>query len=123
MSLSLDDQPKKVQYLTVDSNFVNGTNNTFSLDFTLESNTHIQGLSKVCGVKVVEFYVTQVGANYSNLNTNVAKFIDIVCPEIPTSGQILDERNSKILTRVPLERHFSVGTNNLLLTPKPQNPR
>lgn len=122
MSLSLDDQPKKVQYLTVDSNFVNGTNNTFSLDFTLESNTHIQGLSKVCGVKVVEFYVTQVGANDSNLNTNVAKFIDIVCPEIPTSGQILDERNSKILTRVPLERHFSGGTNNILLRDKQWKP-
>lgn len=122
MSLSLDDQPKLVQYLTVDSRFVNGTNNVFSLDFTLQSNTHPQGLSKVCGVKVVEFYVTQVGGNDSNLNTNIAKYIDVVCDEIPTAGQILDERHSTILTRIPLERHFSGGSNNVLIRDKQWKP-
>jgi hypothetical protein len=122
MSLSLEDQPKLVQYLTVDSRFVNGTNNTFSLDFTLESNTHPQGLSKVCGIKVVEFYVTQVGGNSSNLNTDIAKYVDVVCEDIPTPGQILDERHSAILTRVPLERHFSGGTNNILIRDKQWKP-
>jgi hypothetical protein len=122
MNLSLEDQPKLVQYMTVDSRFVNGSNNVFSLDFTLESNTHPQGLSKVCGVKVVEFYVTQVGGNDSNLNTDIAKYIDIVCDEIPTPAQILDERHSSILTRVPLERHFSGGNNNILIRDKQWKP-
>jgi hypothetical protein len=120
--LSLEDQPKRVQYMTVDSRFVNGTNNTFSLDFTLESNTHPQDLSKVCGIKVVEFYVTQVGGNDSNLNTDIAKYIDVVCDEIPTPAQILDERHSSILTRVPLERHFSGGSNNILIRDKQWKP-
>jgi hypothetical protein len=40
--MSLDDIPKKTQYVIVDSSFVNGTNNVFSLDLQLESNTHIE---------------------------------------------------------------------------------
>ena len=39
--IDLHEIPKKFQYITVDSNFVNGSNNTFSLDLTLESNTHV----------------------------------------------------------------------------------
>ena len=38
--VSLQDLPKKVQYIIIDSEFVNGTNNTFSIDLTLESNLH-----------------------------------------------------------------------------------
>ena len=81
--MSLDDIPKKVQYVIIDSNFVNGTNNTFSLDLQLESNTHVEDMSRVLGIKMVDFYITQVGENTSNLNTDIAKFVDIVCPEVP----------------------------------------
>ena len=56
--MSLDDVPKKVQYVVVDSNFVNGTNNTFSLDLTLKSNTHVEDMSRVLGIKLVDFYIT-----------------------------------------------------------------
>ena len=78
--MSLDDTPKKVQYIVVDSEFVNGTNNTFSLDLTLQSNTHVEDMSRVLGIKMVDFYITQVGESNASTNTNVAKFVDIVCP-------------------------------------------
>jgi hypothetical protein len=115
--MSPEDIPKKVQYVILDSNFVNGTNNTFSLDLTLESNTHVEDMGRVLGIKMVDFYITQVGENNSNLNTDVAKFVDIVCPEIPKVAQILDERHGQILARVPLERHFT-GSNGIVLRDK-----
>jgi hypothetical protein len=115
--MSLDDIPKKVQYVIIDSNFVNGTNNTFSLDLTLKSNTHVEDMSRVLGIKMVDFYITQVGENSSNLNTDIAKFVDIVCPEIPKVAQLLDERHGQIFARVPLERHFS-GSNDIVLRDK-----
>ena len=115
--MSLDDVPKKVQYVVVDSNFVNGTNNTFSLDLTLKSNTHVEDMSRVLGIKMVDFYITQVGeSNPTNDShaSNIAKFVDIVCPEIPKVAQILDERHGQILARVPLERHFSHSSHTVL---------
>ena len=60
--IDLHEIPKKFQYITVDSNFVNGSNNTFSLDLTLESNTHVEDMSRVLGIRMVDFYITQVGA-------------------------------------------------------------
>jgi hypothetical protein len=115
--MSLDDIPKRTQYIIVDSEFVNGTNNIFSLDLTLKSNTHVEGMNQVMGVKMVDFYITQIGENSSNLNTNIAKFVDIVCPEIPKVAQVLDERHGQVLARVPLERHFG-GSSNLVLRDK-----
>ena len=115
--MSLDDVPKKVQYVVVDSNFVNGTNNTFSLDLTLKSNTHVEDMSRVLGIKLVDFYITQIGDSGASGSTNIAKFVDIVCPDIPKVAQILDERQGQILARVPLERHFS-GSNNAILRDK-----
>ena len=112
--MSLDDTPKKVQYIVVDSEFVNGTNNTFSLDLTLQSNTHVEDMSRVLGIKMVDFYITQVGESNASTNTNVAKFVDIVCPEIPKVAQILDERHGQILARIPLERHFSHSSHTVL---------
>jgi len=115
--MSPEDTPKKTQYVILDSNFVNGTNNTFSLDLTLESNTHVEDMGRVLGIKMVDFYITQVGENSSNLNTDIAKFVDIVCPDIPKVAQILDERHGQILARVPLERHFT-GSNGIVLRDK-----
>ena len=117
LEMSLDDVPKKVQYVVVDSNFVNGTNNTFSLDLTLKSNTHVEDMSRVLGIKLVDFYITQIGDSGASGSTNIAKFVDIVCPDIPKVAQILDERQGQILARVPLERHFS-GSNNIILRDK-----
>ena len=114
--MSLDDIPKKTQYVIVDSSFVNGTNNVFSLDLQLESNTHIEDMSRVLGIKMVDFYVTQIGEN-DGINSNVAKYVDIICPEVPKVAQILDERNGQILARVPLERHFT-GSSGIILRDK-----
>jgi len=115
--MSLDDIPKKVQYIVLDSQFVTGTNNTFSLDLTLESNTHVEDMSRVLGIKLVDFYITQIGESNASASTNVAKFIDVVCPEVPKAAQILDERHGQIMARVPLERHFS-GSNDFILRDK-----
>ncbi len=114
--MSLDDIPKKTQYVIIDSNFVNGTNNTFSLDLQLESNTHVEDMSRVLGIKMVDFYITQVGGN-DGADTDIAKFVDIVCPEVPKVAQMLDERHGQILARVPLERHFS-GSNDAIIRDK-----
>ena len=115
LEMSLDDVPKKVQYVVVDSNFVNGTNNTFSLDLTLQSNTHVEDMSRVLGIKMVDFYITQVGeASPGASPSNIAKFVDVVCPEIPKVAQILDERHGQILARVPLERHFAKDSSTVL---------
>jgi len=111
LEMSPEDLPKKVQYVLIDSNFVNGTNNLFSLDLTLESNTHVEDMSRVLGIKVVDFYITQVGeadpSTSSGGTTNIAKFVDIICPDVPKVAQILDERHGQILARVPLERHMT----------------
>src|SRR6056300_841166 len=115
--MSLDDIQKKTQYAIIDSNFVDGTNNTFSLDLRLESNTHVEDMSRVLGIKMVDFYITQVGGSNANTNSNISKFVDIVCPEVPKVAQILDERHGQILARVPLERHFS-GSNEFILRDK-----
>jgi hypothetical protein len=108
--MSLDDIPKKVQYLILDSSFVNGTNNTFSFDLTLKSNTHVEDMGRVMGIRLVDFYITQVGESdpENSVGTaDIAKFVDIVCPEVPKVAQILDERHGQIFARIPLERHFT----------------
>ena len=115
--MSLDDIPKKTQYIILDSSFVNGTNNTFSLDLALESNTHVEDMSRVLGIKMVDFYITQIGENDANLNTNVAKYVDIICPEVQKVAQLLDERQGQVFARVPLERHFT-GSSGLVLRDK-----
>ena len=111
--MSLEDIPKKTQYVIIDSNFVDGTNNSFSLDLRLESNTHVEDMSRVLGIKMVDFYITQVGGS-DDTDTNIAKFIDIVCPEVPKVAQMLDERHGQVLARVPLERHFSGSTAGIV---------
>jgi len=115
--VSLQDLPKKVQYIIIDSKYVNGSNNTFSIDLTLESNLHLEDMTQVCGLKPVDFYVTQIGQANPNSDTHVssvAKYIDITCEDIPKRAQILDERNGQILARVPLERHFNHGAHTVL---------
>ena len=52
--MGLEDVPKKVQYVIRESRVVNGTNNVFSLDLTLESNTHVEDMRRVIGIKMVD---------------------------------------------------------------------
>lgn len=117
MVVSLQDVPKKVQYITVDSQYVKGSNNTFTVDISLESNIHIEEMNKVIGIKMVDCYVTQVGQSDATGNTNVAKYIDVVCPDVPKVAQMLDERKGQILARVPLERSFT-GSNDFIMRDK-----
>ena len=117
MVVSLQDVPKRVQYITVDSQYVSGSNNTFTVDISLESNIHLEHMNKVIGIKMVDFYVTQIGQSDATGNTNVAKYIDVVCDDIPKIAQILDERKGQIFARVPLERSFT-GSNDFIMRDK-----
>ena len=117
MTTSLQDIPKKTQYIVVDSEYVNGSNNTFSLDLTLKSNTHVEDSSRILGVKLVDFYITQVGdatPTSENTPSDIAKYVDILCPDIPQLAQMLDERHGQIFARIPLERHYNHGSHTLL---------
>lgn len=104
---------KKVQYLIIDSEFVNGTNNNFSVSFDITSNTFIEDMRDVIGIKVVDFYVTQIGESGDGRHDQ-AKFIDIICHDVPTTAQMLSERTGKVLCRVPLERGFNGSANFLI---------
>jgi hypothetical protein len=121
MALSLDDVPKRVQYITIDSEFVDGSNNSFVVNLSLESNLHLESLGSVIGCKPVEFYLTQIGSNDATNANNIAKFIDVICPDLPKMCQTLDERNGQVLMRVPLERHFS-GSNAIIVRDKQWKP-
>jgi len=114
MLLSLEDLPQKVQYVIIDSDHVDGTNNVFSVNFGMESNIHFEGLTRVIGLSVVDFYITQVGESTSTNNTNVAKYVDIISDNVPKIAQLLDERNGQVLARVPLERHFGGNDGTVL---------
>lgn len=114
--MNLEEIPKKIQYINVDSHYVNGTNNIFSVDFGFESNVFVEEMKDVIAIKVVDFYITQVGQNSAGTG-NAAKYIDILCKDIPTNGQLLDERKGQVLTRVPIERNFE-GSNNILIHDK-----
>jgi hypothetical protein len=109
---NLEEIPKKIQYLNVDSPYVNGTGNIFSVDLSITSNAFVEEMRDVIGIKVVDFYITQVGENGPGTSPAI-KYIDIVCPDVPTPGQMLSERNSQILSRIPLERNYS-GSNNII---------
>jgi hypothetical protein len=120
---------KKIQYITIDSQFISssntsigsnslGGNNNFSINFGsnylsgnvyVGSNVFIQEMKNVIGFKLVDFYVTQIASS----GTSSTKYIDILCPNLPDSCQILDERKSKIFARIPLERSF--GSSNVLV--------
>ena len=143
---------KKVQYITIDSQFITssnvtiggytmGGNNNFSVNFgtstysnsgtgqyantltnfqTFSSNIFVQEMRNVIGLKVVDFYVTQIASfelGTSNTADTAVKYIDILCPDMPDSAQILDERKSKIFARIPLERDFS-GSSNIVANDK-----
>ena len=117
MVLTLQDVPKKTQYIVIDSDYVDGTNSEFTFNLSLESNTHAESISQVIGLKLVDFYITQVGeSNPVNDTTasTVAKYVDVVCPDVPQKAQMLDERHGQILARIPLERHYDYGAQTVI---------
>lgn len=110
--IDLNDVPHRVQYITLDSVHLKPhtgneaaltRHNPVTFDMEIESNVHLEGMSEVIGVKVVDAYFMQVG-DHGLADGSVAKFVDIVCPQIPTCAQLLDGRRGQILARCPLER-------------------
>ena len=102
--VDLDRWAKKTQYLTVDSDFVQGTNNNFSIYFGLESNVFIQEMRDVIGLKLVDFFA-------SNINSSVVKYFDIISNDIPLPAQVLDERNGQVFARIMNERDFDTDVD------------
>ena len=78
---------------------MDGSNNAFSVNFDMKSNIHFEGMSRVIGLSVADFY--PLGENTSTNNTNVAKYVDIISDTVPKIAQLLDERNGMVLARVP----------------------
>ena len=106
----LNDIPHKIQYITIDSvdvkphtgaEPVRGRHLPVTLDLDLYSNIHFEGMSQVIGLKIVDAYFMQIGGA-GNRDGGVARLIDIVCPQIPTAGQLLTSRGH-VLARCPLE--------------------
>lgn len=95
---------KKVQYLTIDSEFVQGSNNVFSVYFGQQSNVFIQEMRDVIGIKLVDFFITSIDGN-------IVKFVDVICPDIPLAAQILDERKGQIFARITNERDYKEDTD------------
>lgn len=111
--MSLKELPKKIQYLNIDSNFAEGNSKGLIVNFGLTSNTFIEEMKDVIGFKLIDFYITQVGLDGDGTGTG-AKYVDIICDDIPNPAQLLDERNGRILARVPLER----VTSNVIIHDK-----
>jgi len=100
---------KKIQYLLIDSDFVSGSSNNFTVTFGPTSNTFIEDIRSVIGIKLVDFYVTQIGSSADGTG-NEAKYVDIYCPQVPTPAQLLSERSGQLFARVALERNFKGGS-------------
>ena len=101
--------PKKIQYISIESNYVEGTNNSCSITFDFDSKIFVEKMTDVIGLRLVDFYVTQIGE--ANTGTgSVAKMVDIVCPDIPMAAQILDARHGTVFARIPIERSFNNGS-------------
>ena len=107
--VSLDDLPKKIQYIIIDSSTVNGQVNNFSTDISLESNLHVEDMSKVIGVRLVDFCLSQISAVSNTITT---RYIDVICPDIPKNAQMLDEAKGQVLARIPLEFSHSANGSN-----------
>jgi len=88
----------------------------FSTDLTLKSNTHVEDMGRVIGIKMVDFYITDVGEanpNADHQGSAIAEHIDIVCPDIPKVAQLLDERRGLVLERIPLESHYRHSSSTI----------
>jgi len=97
--MDLDRWSKRTQYLTVDSDFVDVDNGSFTLEFGFSSNVFLQEMRDVVHVRLVDFYA-------SGINGDTVKYVDILAPDIPLSAQTLDERNGQIFARIMNERGF-----------------
>lgn len=119
--ISLEEVPKKIQYIILDSTTLNINNGEFTVDFTLESNLHMEDMSKIIGFKIVDFYVTNVGRNDNGVS-DAPKYINIMCDDIPQKAQLLDEREGYVLERVPIDRNFSGVSNDIIWNDKQWTP-
>ena len=80
-------------------------NNNFVLDFmqpSPSSNIVLREIDSVIGLKIIDFYVSN--ATTSTLTSTNIQYIDVLCPSVPTTGQIKDQRNGVIFDRIFLER-------------------
>lgn len=102
--MDLDRWSKKTQYLTIDSDFVKGSNSDFSIYFGLESNVFLQEMRDVIGLKLVDFFA-------SNINSSVVKYFDVISNDVPLAAQILDERNGQLFARIMNERDFDTDVD------------
>lgn len=95
---------KTHQYISIDSRLLDNNNN-FVLNFmqpSPSSNIVLREIDSVIGLKIIDFYVSN--ATTSTLTSTNIQYIDVMCPSVPTVGQIRDQRNGVIFDRIFLER-------------------
>lgn len=80
-------------------------NNNFVLDFmqpSPSSNIMPREIDSVIGLKIIDFYVSNATAN--TLTSTGVQYIDVLCPSVPSTAQINDQRNGLIFERIFMER-------------------
>tara|TARA_R110002072_G_scaffold226172_2_gene383154 strand:- start:1693 stop:2412 length:720 start_codon:yes stop_codon:yes gene_type:complete len=102
----MDDLPTKTQYIIIDSEHIQGQPNNFTYRFDYDSSIHVEDMTSVVGLKVVDFFISQIGSVDSGNTGSSTKYVDLICPTIPKIAQLLTDRG-EILTRIPLERNSS----------------
>lgn len=115
--MDLDNFEKEIQYVIVNKDA--GSNpETATLDLTLQSSLMVENFNQVIGVRIVDFYITNIATSSAGTALSDIKYIDIICRDLPKKAQILESKSGgQILCRVPLERGFN-GSNSLVLHDK-----
>lgn len=111
------DMDKEVQYVIVNKDSSSDPS-TVTLDLTYGSNVQPDNINQVIGLRIVDFYITNISSNSDGEQSTDIKYIDLICRDIPKRAQILEPKSGgQIFCRVPLERGFE-GSNSLKLHDK-----
>ena len=110
----MNNVPKSYQYISIDSRLL-PNNNNFTLNFMQpaysnvgpqqSSNIFLHEIDSIIGLKLIDFHVSNTST--TTLSSTGVQYIDILCPIIPTRGQMSDNRNGFVFDKIFLEREGS----------------
>ena len=110
----MNNVPKSYQYISIDSRLL-PNNNTFTLNFMQpsfngsgsqdSSNIFLHEIDSIIGLKLIDFNVSNT--NSTTLSSTGVQTIDILCPTIPTKGQMSDNRHGFVFDKIFLDRDGS----------------
>ncbi len=111
----MNNVPKSYQYISIDSRLL-PNNNNFTLNFMQpafnnngapqeSSNIFLHEIDSIIGLKLTDFHVSNTST--TTLSSTGVQYIDILCPSVPTRGQMSDNRNGFVFDKIFLEREGS----------------